>query len=46
MNEMMAIIGIIGVLLRATESKWFIDAPSCCAASLGLAMYGVLTLMI
>lgn len=36
---------IIGLLLRATKCKWFIDAPSCCAASLGLAMYGVLALL-
>lgn len=37
---------IIGLLLRATKLKIFIDAPSCCAASLGLAMYGVLALML
>lgn len=37
---------IIGVLLRATKCKLFIDAPSICAASLGLAMYGVLALML
>ena len=37
---------IIGLLLRATKLKIFIDAPSCCAASLGLAAYGVLALMI
>lgn len=36
---------IIGLVLRATKCKWFIDAPSCCAASLGLAMYGVLALL-
>lgn len=36
---------LIGLLLRATRLKIFIDAPSCCAASLGLAMYGVLALM-
>lgn len=36
---------IIGLLFRATGCKWFIDAPSCCAASIGLAMYGVLALM-
>ena len=39
------IIQIIGLLLRATKLKVFIDAPSCCAASLGLAMYGVLALI-
>ncbi len=37
---------IIGLLFRATKIKIFIDAPSCCAASLGLAMYGVLALII
>ena len=37
---------LIGILLRATKLKIFIDAPSCCAASLGLAMYGVLALML
>ena len=36
---------IFGLLLRATKLKIFVDAPSCCAASLGLAMYGVLALM-
>ncbi len=36
---------LIGLLLRATKCKWFVDAPSCCAASLGLAMYGVLALL-
>lgn len=40
------VIQIIGLLFRATGIKWFIDAPSCCAASLGLAMYGVLALML
>lgn len=40
------IIQIIGLLLRATGIKLFIDAPSCCAASIGLAMYGVLALML
>lgn len=34
-----------GLLLRATKCKLFIDAPSICAASLGLSMYGVLALM-
>ena len=37
---------IIGLLFRATKCKLFIDAPSICAASLGLAMYGVLALML
>ena len=37
---------VIGWLLRATKLKCFIDAPSICAASLGLAMYGVLALML
>ncbi|MDO5574615.1 MAG: hypothetical protein Q4G60_11635 [bacterium] len=37
---------IIGLLLRATKCKLFIDAPSICAASLGLAMYGVLALIL
>lgn len=36
---------LIGILLRATKLDIFIDAPSCCAASLGLAMYGVLSLL-
>lgn len=36
---------IIGLLLRATKLKCFIDAPSCCAASLGLASYGILVLI-
>ena len=36
---------VIGLLLRATKLKIFIDAPSCCAASLGLAAYGVLALI-
>ena len=36
---------IIGFILRATKLKIFIDAPSCCAASLGLAAYGVLALI-
>lgn len=40
------VIQIVGLLFRATKLKIFIDAPSCCAASLGLAMYGVLALMI
>ena len=37
---------LIGFLLRATKLKIFIDAPSCCAASLGLAAYGILALII
>lgn len=37
---------IVGLILRATKLKCFIDAPSCCAASLGLASYGVLALII
>lgn len=37
---------VIGLLLRATKCKLFIDAPGICAASLGLGMYGVLTLML
>lgn len=40
------VIQLMGLLFRATKCKWFIDAPSCCAASLGLAMYGVLALML
>lgn len=40
------IFQVIGLLLRATKCKLFIDAPSICAASLGLAMYGVLALML
>lgn len=37
---------LIGLLFRATKLDCFIDAPSCCAASLGLASYGVLALII
>ena len=37
---------LMGLLFRATKIKLFIDAPSCCAASLGLAMYGVLALLL
>lgn len=40
------IFQIIGLLLRATKCKLFIDAPSIFAASLGLGMYGVLALML
>ena len=36
---------LLGFAFRATKLKIFIDAPSCCAASLGLAMYGVLALI-
>lgn len=36
---------LIGILLRATKLDIFIDAPSCYAASLGLAMYGVFSLL-
>lgn len=37
---------IVGLLFRATKLKCFIDAPSCCAASLGLGAYGVLALIL
>ena len=37
---------LVGILLRATGLECFIDAPSCCAASLGLASYGVLVLIL
>ena len=37
---------LAGLLLRATKLECFIDAPSCCAASLGLASYGVLALIV
>lgn len=37
---------IVGLGFRATKLKCFIDAPSCCAASLGLAAYGMLALML
>lgn len=37
---------LVGLLLRATKLKCFIDVPSICAASLGLAMYGVIALAI
>lgn len=39
-------VQLLGLGFRATKCKWFVDAPSCCAASLGLAMYGVLALML
>lgn len=37
---------LVGLLLRATKLKCFIDAPSCCAASLGLASYGLLAIIL
>lgn len=40
------VIQIIGILFRATKLDIFVDAPSCCAASIGLACYGILALMI
>lgn len=36
---------LVGLLLRATKLKCFVDAPSCCAASLGLASYGLLAIL-
>jgi len=36
---------VIGIGFRATKLKCFIDAPSCCAASLGLASFGALALI-
>lgn len=36
---------VVGLLLRATKQKIFIDAPGCCAASLGLGAYGVIALV-
>ncbi|MBE5906949.1 MAG: hypothetical protein E7277_09265 [Lachnospiraceae bacterium] len=39
------VIQIFGLLFRATKLEIFIDAPSCCAASLGLAAYGILALL-
>ncbi len=33
---------IIGWILRAVKKEWFNEVPSICAASLGLAMYGVI----
>lgn len=32
---------LIGLIFCATNLDIFIDVPSCCAASLGLAAYGV-----
>lgn len=37
---------LVGLLLRGTKRKCFVDVPSICAASLGLAMYGVIALTI
>lgn len=37
---------IIGILLRKTKCKLFVDFPGICAASLGIGMYGVLALML
>ena len=36
---------LIGLIFRATKLDIFIDAPSCCAASLGLAAYGLLAVI-
>ena len=36
---------LIGLIFRATKLDIFIDAPSCCAASLGLAAYGLLAII-
>lgn len=33
---------ILGWILRAVKKDWFCDLPSICAASLGLAMFGVI----
>lgn len=40
------ILGFLFVNREAAMIKYFIDAPSCCAASLGLASFGVLALVI
>lgn len=37
---------IVGWIFRATKLKCFIDAPGICAASLGLALYGVIGLIV
>lgn len=37
---------LVGFIFRATKLDIFIDAPSCCAASLGLGSYGILALII
>ncbi|QSX04640.1 hypothetical protein JYG23_07950 [Sedimentibacter sp. zth1] len=36
------IFQIIGWILRAIKKEWFYEVPSICAASLGLAMFGVI----
>lgn len=36
---------LIGLIFRATKLDIFIDAPSCCVASLRLAAYGLLAVM-
>lgn len=36
---------IIGWIFRAIKRDWFCDAPACCAASLGLASFGIVGLM-
>ena len=36
---------LVGFLFRASKLDIFIDAPSCCAASMGLASYGLLALL-
>lgn len=39
------VIQVIGLMFRATKLDIFIDAPSCCAASIGLACYGILAIV-
>ncbi len=36
---------VVGLLFRMTKLDAFIDAPSCCAASLGLGAFGILALL-
>lgn len=36
------IFQIIGWILRAIKKEWFYEVPSICAASLGLAMFGII----
>ncbi|MBQ6416538.1 MAG: hypothetical protein IJJ65_09850 [Butyrivibrio sp.] len=36
---------LVGFLFRTTKLDIFIDAPSCCVASLGLASYRLLALL-
>ncbi len=36
---------LTGFVFRATKLDIFVDAPSCCAASLGLAAYGLLAII-